>query len=79
MSAAVLELRDKENDTALIGLIHKGSHRAVPSKNRGTLVPNNMLKCRTFEIHVLFVSPPAMAPGAQTFMGEDQPYGVSRH
>ena len=27
-----------------------------------------MLKCRTFEHHVLVVPPPVLTPGAQTFM-----------
>ncbi len=64
-SVAVQALRDEVNDTPLIGLIHERSHGTVPNKHSGILVPN-MLKCCTLENHVLFVSPPGIAPGAQT-------------
>ena len=56
--AAVQACRDKVNNTPLIGLIHKGSHRVVPSKKSGILV-SDMLKCRTFENHVLLVPLPS--------------------
>ena len=41
--AAVQALRDKVNNTPLIGLIYKGLHRVVPSKKSGILV-SNMLR-----------------------------------
>ena len=36
--AALQALRDEVNNTPLIGLIHKGPHRVVPSKKSGILV-----------------------------------------
>ena len=66
------------NNTPLIGLIHKGSHRVVPSKKTGIIV-SDMLKCRTFENHVLLVPPPVLTPGAQTFMAWERIRPMASH
>ena len=73
--AAVQALRDKVNNTPLIGLIYKASHRVVPS---GILV-SNMRKCRTFENHVLHVPPPVLTPGAQTCMAWERIRPMASH
>ena len=76
--AAVQAFRDKVNNTLLIDLIQKGSHRVVSSKKSGILV-SNMLKCRAFENHVLLVPPPVLTPGAQTFMAWDRIRPMASH
>ncbi len=72
------------NDTPLIGLIHKGSHGIVPSKQSGILVPN-MLKCYAEHSNTMcftFRLPLRHSTGCTDVhhgVGEDQPYGVPRH